>query len=385
LKGRRVTLECKETSFWEVLDRLCVETKLSEAVSIPYSEPTRDMIVARAFPPALPVPIGGPVPVFPAGPGAPGNIGRATTSGQIALVEGQTAATPTVHAGAARIRVLPSPRTAGLAHSIDLNLCVALEPKVRSVGTLSLRIDSAADEHGRQLDAVIDEPIAPMVPIGRRSYVAPIAGAQYHHLHAKFQTGEKAGHTFREIRGTIAGRLYTEPTIGIVVQDVLQSSGKSYKGKYGGTIKFTAAKMDEKGNATLQLNLEPPPDSIGPVIPVVGRFRGAAPAPSNADRDMPVKSIDADQMKVGAALPASYLSRSSTPTDPGLIVLDDKGEVLRPVSVVAQSFSGPGNLIRGYTLSFRPEKDRRVSELIYAASRLAPVEIPFVLRDITIP
>ncbi len=71
--------------------------------------------------------------------------------------------------------------------------------------------------------------------------------------------------------------------------------------------------------------------------------------------------------------------------DNGFTLVDDKGNVLQAVGF-NQQFRQNGNVLKmEYVLTFQLQKGNEAAKLVYSTSKATTIDIPFTLKDVTIP
>jgi hypothetical protein len=359
-KDRKLSLDDEEMTFWEALDRLSTLAHLAEE-----GQPLAAEATLMVQPPGLPP--GALVP--PAIARIRQVQGRALpVVGLINLVYSDRVEPPSAYAGAVRVRGRPVANGGDASH-ITLDVTVAAEPKVRFYEYYSLRVDKVVDDQGQEL-ALADDTPPPTFPNWRPNSQYS-TGFTFQHLQARLNAAEKPSRLLREFRGTLTGRLCTEPRPVLWTDDVLTAAGKIFSGKEGGTIKVVEASNDGSGHLTVRLELEMPPDLANPEIPGVPmRIRPMrAAAMPNGGAGVPAVAGPAPTVRGGRRVG-------------GLCLIDDKGNAVPPSGMQLSLRRGPGGLVREYQLEFNLASGREPSKLLYEAPKVVDVEVPFALKDI---
>jgi hypothetical protein len=361
LKDRKVTIETGETGFWEALDQLCKAAHLTEQGQQP---PMDDILIGRAGPAAGP----GVMPPIVVGGPRPGPMRAIPAFSQITLADGDPAEQPTAYDGAVRLRGRRTSGTRGDIERVSLDLAVLTEPKVSFQEYFSLRIDKVVDDQGQELALADDLPPAPLFPTWRNSQAS--YGYTLLHLQTRLNAGEKTAKALKEVRGTLVGKLYTELRPMMWVDDILTAAGKSVAGREGGSLKVVEVAKDASGRLTLRIELDTPSDQ-------------SAPSPPNP---MPVR-----RPLRGGPIPVAPVAPPAAPPTAGgrrvgglPHVLDDKGNVIYATGALLNVRRGAAGIVRDYTLGYTVPAGREASKLVYEAQRAVGVEVPFVLKDISL-
>ena len=173
----------------------------------------------------------------------------------IHVKDGTPQPVPTAYAGALRIRLLPTER--GRRDEVSLVIDVSVEPSVPgfSVGEGS-RILRAIDERGQEVKASVVNRVQAVR--GLRGVVSVPEPVLY------FRLGEKEVKQVKELRGQLKGHALTRTDPLIVVNDIFNAVGKTFKGTNGGSIEIFAVEKKGDGEVQVQLRLEsPPPQASG--------------------------------------------------------------------------------------------------------------------------
>jgi hypothetical protein len=372
LKERQVTVETGETGFWEALDQLCKAAHLVEEGQQP---PVDDILIGRAGPAAGP---GVMPPIVVGGGPRSGPMRPIPTFPQLALADGDPAEQPTAYAGAVRIRGRRTSGTRGDIERVSVDLSVVTEPKVSFHEYFSLRIDKVVDDQGQELALADDLPPPPLFPTWRNGSAQP-PGYTLLHLQTRLNAGEKTAKSLKEVRGTLVGKLFTELRPMMWVDDILTAAGKSVAGREGGSLKVLEATKDASGRLTLRIELDTPPDlsappNSPPVVPGRGRPLRGGPIPVGGAIPAP-----APAPPVGAPPAAGGRRVGGLPH-----LLDDKGNVIHATGALLNVRRGAAGIVREYTLGYSLPAGREASKLVYEAQKAVGVEVPFVLKDISL-
>ncbi len=320
LKGRKVTLDTGETTFWHAFDQFCQKAGVVEATAqdlrkltpappgpaLPGAAPAvpgppplprrppkdaPDRAAARfravgalaaAEPQAPPPPPPGkpaprpaaatPLPAFPGGPAGPpvGTLPLPRDPGpvtQIALIDGKPQALPTDDSTAVRVRASGDSRT--LTPAAGGEILVALEatpePKLQWLITEGVKVEKAVDDQGQQLTQVPEArpagpgappPALPPVPMFLPGGVWAPAPAPV--IPVRLKKGEKPAKTIKELKGVLTAQVLTADRPYITVEDVAKANGKTVKGG-GGSIKVLNVRKGDNDQVTVRFDFDAPP------------------------------------------------------------------------------------------------------------------------------
>jgi hypothetical protein len=446
LGKRKITLDTGDTSFWRALDQLCqkaglVETAISYAR--PRTLPAFEIQPVPAAPPPLPLPPrqlqrGGaqlrielkveavqlaapaqaqpaqaakPVPVQPPQavqppvgiqppqpvPIQPGVIRRPTpirpyNPNLITLVEGKRRETPSCYSGAVRVRVTSdvaqqygvAPAAPQRAGEALIPLEVSAEPRLQNFQLLgSVQIDKALDDQDQKLFV----PMEPMPgELGGVAYSRPAYGYNPYNVsnrlaYVRLKLGEKQAKALKELSGHLSAQMLSAPQALITVTDVLKSGGKKFEGKDGGAIEVLTIEKQSDGSYKVQFRLENPPNYIaapfqGPVAPL---------NPQPVQRPGGLQNQGGNlQLKVapGRVMQPSY-NTHGLPT-----LTDARGrsyQLTQPPQRVYRANVG-GVLSQEVTMVFRAHDGQDApAQLVLHGQRNISVQVPFTLRDVTLP
>ncbi len=429
LKERKITLDTGETTFWHALGLLCDKAEMSEAslddlIQMPQAPGANP----GGAPPGPPAVIMKPVRGF-----MPGMMGRL---GQLILKDGKAKSLPTDDRSAARIRVIEKSDQFGSAPEgeIILVLEVSLEPKLQWQTFQSIHIEKAVDGEDRQFAQVIPQVEgAPGIAGNPGIVVLPgQAGAQQmqaimqlqgrrrmmerrmgwsglnQQVPVQLKRGAKAAKSLKKLQGVLTVQVLTEARPVITADNLDKAAGKTFKGEEGGSIKIVDVKAEEN-QTTIQLVFEQPPyDRVVPaqpnVLPGVGirnvAPRGMMPPPPPAPPAGKLAQPPAVQRPAGKNPPglAPIIRAGVGPMQQmdsisGLSIRDDKGQTIPidggrcQVSVqFDRQANGPARQVLVWTLVCPHEKETaKPSKVVYLGRKSASVEIPFTLKDVSLP
>jgi hypothetical protein len=423
LAQRKITLDTGETTFWKAFDQFCDKAGLVETTfqggPIPGPVPP-----IRRGAPLQPVPAPGAAPgaaaagaaapalqAVPApAPGAAPAPGVAKIrsvpyyggSGQIMLMDGKPPHLPTCYTGSVRIRALPPSTPVQSFPKRDGEILFALEafpePKLQLLSVLGVRIDKALDDQGQNLGVAMAVGEAPGPAgggfgVARTMIARPVFLGGARQVPIRLKKGDKESKSLKELKGAIEAQVRTPAEPLLTVDDVLKSAGKTVKCAEGGWLKVHEASRDDSGRIKLRVELEIPvtlQPAAGPVGPYAAAGFGAA-VPGGAIQVQPAQVAPGGKVQVQiqvapAAAPAPPVGRpAGIGPIAGMTLYDAKGQPIQMAPTQGQGRSDGKTTTLEYTLTCQPEKGQEVSKLVFAATRIATIDIPFELKDVTLP
>jgi hypothetical protein len=381
------------------------------AEEAPKTEPAQKGVAqpGQAAPPAQPVPpIAKPIMRPP--------VGVIQQPGQIILVDGKAKEQPTDYASAVRVRALEKNDMFGPVGNdqLVLGLQVSPEPKITWQNLINLTVTKAVDDNDQKLEQIV-QPGGPNVFPGAGPggpAFAPIKGRPigigfgfnggvHQQLPVYLKKGAKASKSLKELTGVIAAQVLAEPKDVITTDDVFKSAKKTFRGGENGSITILEATKADNGQVKVKFEMQYPTD----VVPAGGAgFNGGGfgqgginvPVPLPAQPGLPqgfqvqgqvqqiqiqVQGQPAIQIVVppgggGIAAPGAVGN--------GLSAVDDKGNKIA-VQVQQQWVKDPNGARLEQTAIFQLEKGRDSAKLVFSGSRSVAVEIPFSLKNVTLP
>jgi hypothetical protein len=383
--------------------------------------------VAPAQAPAVPA----PPPVPPGGGGGFGGGGIAVGPGGIPFMPGQPGQIILTDAkdrkevkeaadvsGAVRIKSLAKSEIFGNAPEGQalLTLLITPEPKLQWQQTIAVRVEKAIDDQDQKLTQVMQNNPGgrpgiggPGGPGGGPAIAPPIArppvfwggASQYAPVYLK--KGEKAAKALKELSGVVQAQVLTASQPMITVDNVLKASGKTIKGTEGGSLKIVDVSKGENGLLTIRFELDPPAN----VIPDNG-FNGGfglpggipgGPVPLPAPGVLPKGALNF-QVAPAAAGPVQVIQVGGGgivvgggPVGMpffamnGLSVVDDKNKPIQPLVLqqVWQNVAPGGNAAQEFIFVCQLEKGQDAVKLVFNGRKSATIEVPFTLKDVTLP
>jgi hypothetical protein len=340
--------------------------------------------------------------------------------GQIILVDGKPAKEmPTDYSSAVRVRAMEKNDMFGPAGEgqMLLGLEVSPEPKLTWQNLIGVQITKVVDDKDQALaQGATDIPNGPNVGIGVRgpNVALPIRRVGFSGVHQQIpvyiKKGEKASKSLKEISGVIKADVLSEPKAVITTDDVFKSANKTFKGGEKGEIKIIEATKAENGQVQVKIEMTQPQDYVpagGNGVGVWGQgggFGGGGiqiqplpPMPIQPGIQLPqgfqVQAVQVQQIQIQVqgnvqviqAQPAIAVLPARVGN--GLSAIDDKGNAI-PVTLQQRAVKDPNNPngIRVETVAiFQLEKGQDVAKLVWSGSKSVTVEVPFTLKNVTLP
>jgi hypothetical protein len=318
----------------------------------------------------------------------------------ITLAEGKRQETPTCYSGAVRVRVASAvpqqyrvvPAAQQRAGEALILLEVSAEPRLQNFQLLgSAQIDKALDDQGQKLSV----PMEPMpgevggvpgpggVAIGRPVYAYNPYNAFNRYTYVRLKLGEKQAKALKELSGHLSGQMLSSPQALITVTDVVKSGGKKFTGKGGGAIEVLGVEKQGDGSYKVQFRLENPPNYMA--APFQGPVAPLNPQPVPRPGGVQIQGGGNVQLKVapgGRVMQPSY-NTHGLPT-----LTDARGrsyQLTQPPQRIYRANAG-GMLSQEVTMVFRAHDGQDAPvQLVLHGQRNISVQVPFTLRDVTLP
>jgi hypothetical protein len=370
--NRTVTVAAGPVPYWQALDLVCRR--------------------AGVYPVAGPLtPTGGSVSVVHATGGNVfqrrflirddlNNLSPPYVTRPIELVDGPNAAGPVHYAGAFRVGIPPS----GLPYTVlnadndyILPVQVLAEPWLQLVTAADIKVSKAIDDQGQSLSAAalepVDEGVTVQSNIGVPVFQRVIASSSAIDG-VRLRRGEKPAKALRELTGSV--------TVQVRIPDVLTTLEKpatpvrtTVRGDRGVRLQMLEyVGGPDEVQVTVEVAL---PHTIWPVGAVTNPL---AVRPFDAVRLRPPNGVDRNPMVLGSGpLPPA--------TDfQGLSVEDAQGRRLPLVQGSDPDIEWTeGGLACVITARFRREGGAEPARLVFTASRLTAINVPFTLKDVPLP
>lgn len=427
LAGRTVTLDTGKVPFWTALERFCAAAGLTEGepTGRPSIPPRGDgppvpgvrIAPARRAVPVRPARRGGeapgavaekpvppqpapPVPV-PAQPRVQFNLVPgggvvvqpvrdepiAVLPGQITLLAGKPPRLPADTTSSIRVRAVdrtlrPFPVGEG---EMGVLLEISPEPRLRWLHTMTVTIDRAVDDADQKL-SYVEPPTDPnQAAVGRiivrggiggpmwmggngMPWLQPSLSGVHHYAGIRLKKGDRASKTLKELSGTIAGTVLTDPEKLLVMTDVMKAAGKAVTRKEGGRIEVKAVEKQADGSVQITFEYEAPPDAVAETAGGTARV--------------------ARQIRVQQANGAVVILNTSSGYTPyGLTLEDAKGNTIPATIRVNYRRNAGGVRIGGrmeYVATVTPPNGATAepARLVYTGRRQTTVTVPFQLTGV---
>jgi hypothetical protein len=361
LAERPVTLDTGETSFWEALDALCRQARLS--IRPTEFDPVRDADPRRLALPSV--------------------LALRGTQQELVLQDGVLPACPTAYAGAVRVRLVPdrwANRARGQGAEHQWALEVLSEPRVRWQSVPSFEFEPAdgltaagipqggedAATARRRALALPPRLLSSALLAGRDS---PLPQRVMRHELPVYVTAQaSAGPAAPELKGRLVGTVQLSGQRIATVADVTKADAAAAVAEDGTKLTVRDCRRHEDGSAALKVEVErpQPADRPGVVRTVLANAIAGGRAPPG-----------------GAAVMLNYLLEDS---GAALRLSDEKGRPYEVTLAVDQAAQQANAITVTFALSGRPaDAAAQPRQLELLGPRLVPVEAKFTLRDVPRP
>jgi hypothetical protein len=281
--------------------------------------------------------------------------------GWVFLAAGKRPALPTDDGSAVRVRAAGKGDEPAADGEIVLQLEIAPEPRLRWQRTVGVDIAKATDDQGRTLEQIRSAEAAQAAPpafapgravAGGGFGMAGAPPAIARPVSVRFKKPGKPSATLKELSGTVALQVLTEPEPYVTVDEILDAGGKSVPAADGGAVRVAGVSKLAGGRVQVKFGVEPPPG-----------------APAGMAFHL--------TMRGGRML----LTSGPGPTaEHEVSLVDGKGVSVPVISAGVQS--GPTT---EYTLVGQPAAGQDAAKLVVTASKSVTVEVPFTLRNVPVP
>ena len=260
-------------------------------------------------------------------------------------------------------------------------------------------------------------------------------GSQY--TMVQFKKAEKASKTLKELTGVITAQVLAPSKPVITVDNIMKMAGKEgVKGKDGGLIKILEATRGADDQLKVRFEFEPPGGNAGnpfggqggiilpavpiapprlklvplppapPVPPAPPQKQAAPPPPKEGQAQaQPAQPPQPPQAKVAVRVQAAPAVQIQIAQPGGIQIgfggpggfgmfqfggdgfslLDDKGKKVPQTGFQTQLRQDGNTLKVEHVLTFRLEKGQEAAKLLYSISKPATIDIPFTLKNVTLP
>jgi hypothetical protein len=218
----------------------------------------------------------------------------------------------------------------------------------------------------------------------------------------RVKKGDKDAKSLKELSGTISAELWAEPTAIITAPEILKAAGKTFKGGQNGQLVIKDVTKLDNGQIDVRLEMTAPAD----VMPVGGPAAGAAmpggPFPINGGPVPRGARLGAGAaggfVAAGGAMvvaqpgigirpgrgPIMQPGAGAPPA--GLSLLDDKGNAFEQGNVVPELINDQNVQRWQWLVSYTPKKGQGdATKLVFMGRKGLSVDVPFSLKDVTLP
>jgi hypothetical protein len=364
LADRTLTLDTGEVTFWEAWERFCAAAGVMERLPAPPAGTPAPQTYGTSV-----VIINGNMRVVSSDVTRPESSDKEET---LSLVPGKPRNLPTDRSGALRLTALPPETILVGQQKVDgeilFGLEATLEPRLKWLRALGLRVQRAVDDQGQTLSPRLvsfaklasQRGNATMFVNGQPFYAedAP-PETNPRHLPIRLQRAEKPSHLLKELSGTLIALVQGPSEPLATIDNVFESAGQTVHGGGGSSLKVVEANRPENGEVRLRVYVESPPRGLddGSFIPstmvmvVNGRRIGN-------DTEEPLSGLN-------------------------FALYDQKGK--RVPTLRAQTTGKRSGAAREYELSYQVDEGVEPSRFVFIGRRTAVVEVPFTLHDVPLP
>jgi hypothetical protein len=362
LASRRITLDTGETTFWQAFEQFCQKAGLVEKSVAPDTDvQVRSLLLeAAGRQRALQI------------VDAPSNslgFGR-TWDGRLTLTDGKQPSCPTDHAGAVRIRALPSSGAKQTsAEPILFFVEITPQPNLSWHNILDVRIERALDEDGKDIASSLEtrndwsqgastsSGVVLWDAQNGQSLTAP------RDIPVRLKSGIKPLGVLKEVKGVFAAQVQTPPQTILAMDNILKSRGRTVVGDDGESLKLSALQRQPNGDVYAQVEL-----TDASTANVVWAMRRGVLAP-NGGRGP------------GRGRRGSGTVDNSPQTT--LVLQDAHGHSFPLAHQTEDPVVNANILSRQISCTYNSRADLgEPSKLVYTGRRTIIIEVPFSLKDV---
>ena len=361
---RKVTLDTGEITTWEAFDKFC-----SAAGLVEIAPPSLGRATAGGLTGSSVTIMGGRAGL----PSQPTDILKGPAEEkklEIALGDGKATTAPTHYAGALRVRLAPAdtvvPNNSKNEGETLFALEVMAENKLLWQKAVALRVTKALDENGVNLAPLpvslkMTAPAGPVrsnVIINGTPIVPPedTSGPESRLVPVRLRQAEKSAKSLKELTGTIVGQVKTEAQTLVTVDTVLKSAGQTVKGPHGGSIRVLEV-VKQEGSIRIKVQVETAGRGLtdAPVVPFGGTI----------------------------IINGKRLGEEELLSSQNFALVDAKGKPFRVEKAVHTGVRT--STAHEYEFSYLLEDQDEPAKFVYRDRRVLFVEVPFTLKDVTLP
>jgi hypothetical protein len=328
--------------------------------------------------------------------------------GAIVLVDGKAKEQPTDYSSAVRVRALEKNDMFGPVggDQIVLGLQVSPEPKITWQNLINVTVTKAVDDNDQKLEPMANQGGPNVFPGPGVGLKAPIRGRPigigfgfggvHQQVPVYLKKGAKASKSLKELTGVISAQVLAESKDVITTDDVFKAAGKTFRGGENGFIKVVEATKADNGQVKVKFEMQQPTD----VVPTGGVHGGGfgqggggigVPVPLPAQPGLPqgfqvqVQGQAQIQIQVQPAQPVQPgIALPAVGNGTGISAVDGKGNKI-DVQVQQQWVKDPNGARLEWVAVFQLPKDQTAAKLVFSGSKSVSVEIPFSLKNVTLP
>jgi hypothetical protein len=368
LGERRVTISTPELPLWEAFEQLCEKAQVTAQLPAPKKP-------AQSPNPNPAQPFGNLQPVVVVG------------ENRIALVAGKPQSLPTFHAGALRLRAVPAPAADPKLPKgeTEVMLEVSVEPKLQWQNLVQVRFEEIRDDKKRvvavvppeentkpmteedlirlQLGALQQRQVVRKVNLGPGVSTSSLT-ASFFHTPVRLKLPDDPGQLLPSMKGVLTAQVQTPVQTLAAFDEPAKAVGKTVKAKDGAELKLVG--FQEIGGGVIRVQIDMTPSG-----------KGLAGGINNMIM-MNVQVVNVGNVRG----PNNVMSYSGSP-----FVLRDKDD--QPYNIIGMQSNTEGNngsWTQKYILTMQPPNAKSAPKaLVYSASRLATIEVPFELKNVQLP
>lgn len=349
--ARNLSFDTGETGFWDALQQLCDQAGLIELrsqtnsrteVTTWHNNGLQGVVIRSS-----------------------GYSGVLDTT--LRLVQGDRQSIPTAIVGALRFRALPA-NSVALTHHFSAGetgflLEVMPEPRLLWQGIVDVRVEKALDDRGQLLEgtraSLVNPYPTPPRPVMLESELDP-AGT-FTVTSVRLQRQAMPSRLLKEFKAIATVQLQTSAEPLVTIADVLQSSGRSFKGKDGSTIKVVQVHAEEDGKIVLRLHMDLVPAGVAPL-------NGNVVVRANRNVRLWVRPSNASAIASN------------------LILFDQDGKPFRRGHAETALAANGNALAFELRLTFHTEAGQKQADrLVYLGRRTVLLDVPFAFKDVPLP
>ncbi len=313
--------------------------------------------------------------------------------GQIVLKDGKPKDAPTDYSTSIRVRAMEKIEnvTAPEVGQFVVGLQASPEPKFTWQNLIGVTITKAVDDKDQTLaQAEVETPNAPAIGFGapgrgiRVIQVGPgwngVASSLHQEIPVYLKKGEKNAKSLKELTGVIEAQVLAPAKAVITTDDVFKSANKTFNGGEKGWIKIIEATKADNGQVRVRFDLQAPQDIVPMNTAVNAPANGPMGGPGVPQGKVQIQGQAQAKLAVVALRPIGRLQQVGI----GLEAIDEKGKVI-PLTIQQQVVQDANGAHVENVAIFQLAKEQQTAKLVYSGSRIVTVEVPFTLKNVTLP